>query len=118
MSSLTPKDRKDHDVSWRSLSDLVDQAKAEVAPKIEVVEAPSKDDGVDPAVTAYLEQRVPDHDELFGDPLSRRRFIQVMGASIALSSAGLSACRWEEDHLVPESQRPEGYVPGVPKKYA
>ncbi len=34
------------------------------------------------------------------------------------SAAGLSACRWEEDHIVPESKRPDDYVPGVPKRYA
>jgi molybdopterin-containing oxidoreductase family iron-sulfur binding subunit len=45
--------------------------------------------------------------------------MQVMGASIALSgAAGLSACRYEQDHIVPESQRPDDYVPGVPKRYA
>ncbi|HTE53353.1 MAG TPA: 4Fe-4S dicluster domain-containing protein [Kofleriaceae bacterium] len=109
MSSLNPKDGKNGDTTWRGLSDLVAQAKSE---------ADGVEDAGDPAVTAYLEQRVPDHDELFGDPLSRRRFIQIMGASIALSSAGLSACRWEEDHIVPESHRPEGYIPGVPKRYA
>jgi Fe-S-cluster-containing dehydrogenase component len=99
MSSLETKDKY-----WRSLSDLVSSADSA--------------DQTAPEVQAYLEQRIPDHDELFGDPLSRRRFMQVMGASIALSSAGLSACRYEQDHIVPESQRPEGYVPGVPKRYA
>jgi Fe-S-cluster-containing dehydrogenase component len=105
MPSLDPKDKHTY---WRSLSDLVATA-----------DSAAEGDGASPAVQAYLEQRIPDHDELFGDPLSRRRFMQVMGASIALSgAAGLSACRWEEDHIVPESQRPEGYVPGVPKRYA
>ncbi|HKE17280.1 MAG TPA: 4Fe-4S dicluster domain-containing protein [Kofleriaceae bacterium] len=96
---------------WRSLSDLVAQAEAAADG--------TGDGGGDAAVDAYLEQRIPDHDELFGDPLSRRRFMQIMGASVALSgAAGLTGCRWEEDHIIPESQRPEDYVPGVPKKYA
>ncbi|HWM85857.1 MAG TPA: 4Fe-4S dicluster domain-containing protein [Kofleriaceae bacterium] len=72
-----------------------------------------------PSVEAYLDQRIPDHDDLFGDPLSRRRFMQVMGASIGLAgAAGLAGCRYEEDHIIPESQRPDDYVPGVPKRFA
>ncbi len=106
MSSLESKNKPTH---WRSLSELVAQAES----------AADGSSGGDPAVQSYLEQRIPDHDELFGDPLSRRRFMQVMGASIALSgAAGLSACRWEEDHIVPESQRPDDYVPGISKRYA
>jgi MoCo/4Fe-4S cofactor protein with predicted Tat translocation signal len=34
----------------------------------------------------------------------RRRFIQIMGASLALAGAG---CRWHEDKLMPMSRRPE-----------
>ncbi len=49
-------------------------------------------------------------------PLSskgRRRFMQLMGASFALAG-----CRWQEDKLLPFSQRPEGFVPGEPVFYA
>ncbi len=45
----------------------------------------------------------------------RRRFLQIMGASLGLAGAG---CRWHEDKLVPLTRRPEGTIPGVPKKYA
>ena len=45
----------------------------------------------------------------------RRRFLQLMGASLGLAGAG---CRWQEDKLVPLSRRPEGTTPGVPKKFA
>src|SRR5687768_10513216 len=45
----------------------------------------------------------------------RRRFMQLMGASLGLAGAG---CRWHEDKLVPLSRRPEGSTPGVPKKFA
>jgi molybdopterin-containing oxidoreductase family iron-sulfur binding subunit len=45
----------------------------------------------------------------------RRRFIQIMGASLGLAGAG---CRWHEDKLMPLSRRPEETVPGTTKRYA
>ncbi len=47
---------------------------------------------------------------------TRRGFLKVMGASLAL--AGLTACRWPAEEIVPFAHRPEGYVPGVPVQYA
>ena len=58
---------------------------------------------------APLEQAPPDSPE-------RRRFMELMGASLAL--AGVTGCRWQEDHLVPLSRRPEGIIPGVPRRFA
>jgi len=46
----------------------------------------------------------------------RRRFMQVMGASMSL--AGLDACRWREDKILPLSRRPEGTVPGTSRYFA
>ncbi|HEX2673065.1 MAG TPA: TAT-variant-translocated molybdopterin oxidoreductase, partial [Polyangiaceae bacterium] len=46
----------------------------------------------------------------------RRRFMQVMGASMAL--AGLDACKWREDKILPLSRRPEGTVPGSSRYFA
>jgi Fe-S-cluster-containing dehydrogenase component len=48
-------------------------------------------------------------------PLERRRFLQLSGASMALASA--SACRYEEDKLLPFVQQPEGVIPGVPRHF-
>ncbi|MBM3226387.1 MAG: molybdopterin oxidoreductase, partial [Candidatus Tectomicrobia bacterium] len=51
------------------------------------------------------------------DPLSRRRFLQLMGASLGL--AGLTACtRQPEEKIVPYIQAPEGLVPGKPLFFA
>ncbi len=47
---------------------------------------------------------------------SRRQFLQVMGASMAL--AGLTACRKPVETIVPFSHRPEDMIPGVPVNYA
>jgi molybdopterin-containing oxidoreductase family iron-sulfur binding subunit len=46
----------------------------------------------------------------------RRRFMQIMGASMSL--AGLDACRWREDKLLPMSRRPEGTIPGSSRYFA
>jgi len=45
----------------------------------------------------------------------RRHFLQITGASMALASA--SACRFEEDKLLPFTQQPEGVLPGVPRYF-
>lgn len=51
------------------------------------------------------------------DPVSRRRFLQLMGASLGL--AGLTACtRQPEEKIVPYIQAPEGLVPGKPLFFA
>ncbi len=47
---------------------------------------------------------------------TRRGFLKVMGASLAF--AGLTACRWPEEEIVPFAHRPEGWVPGVPQQFA
>jgi len=46
------------------------------------------------------------------DPLSRRSFLRLMGASLALAGLGLSGCRRPEAHLVPFTQSPEWVVSG------
>ena len=46
----------------------------------------------------------------------RRRFMQIMGASMSL--AGLDACRWREDKILPLSRRPEGTIPGSSRYFA
>jgi molybdopterin-containing oxidoreductase family iron-sulfur binding subunit len=51
------------------------------------------------------------------DPLSRRNFFQLMGASMAL--AGVGACqRYEKEEIVPLARRPEDQTPGVTQQYA
>ena len=48
--------------------------------------------------------------------LSRRRWMQLMGASLAL--AGVTGCRWEKENIVPLSRRPADRVPGELEYYA
>lgn len=54
-----------------------------------------------------------DHHE---DGFSRRRWLQLMGASLALG--GLSGCRYEEEKIAPFAFRPQNRVPGIPEKFA
>lgn len=47
---------------------------------------------------------------------NRRRFLQVMGASLALGTA--ASCRFKEEHILPVKERDENRIPGKPKFYA
>ena len=63
----------------------------------------------------FVENEFPAHaDEMLAP--SRRGFLKIMGASMAL--AGMTACRWPEEEIVPFASRPEGYTPGEPRQYA
>lgn len=52
------------------------------------------------------------------DPVSRRSFLTLMGASVALAGLGTGCVRRPEEKIVPYSQRPEDLVPGLPQFYA
>jgi molybdopterin-containing oxidoreductase family iron-sulfur binding subunit len=62
-----------------------------------------------------------DHDfgaatDYHDDGLSRRRWLQLMGASLALG--GATGCRYEEETIAPFAFRPQGRIPGIPEKFA
>ncbi len=63
-------------------------------------------------------QRLVDHGIEPPDLLepSRRGFLKALGASAAL--AGLAACRWPEEKIVPYAHRPAERTPGVPQHFA
>jgi MoCo/4Fe-4S cofactor protein with predicted Tat translocation signal len=50
------------------------------------------------------------------DGITRRRFLQIMSASIALTT--LAGCRWPREEILPFARRPEGMTPGTPLKFA
>jgi MoCo/4Fe-4S cofactor protein with predicted Tat translocation signal len=56
--------------------------------------------------------------EFWGDGVSRRSFLRLMGASMALAGLGLSACRRPEAHIVPFVKTPEWQIPGRTLNYA
>jgi molybdopterin-containing oxidoreductase family iron-sulfur binding subunit len=80
---------------WRSLEELAD----------------------DPRLREMVEREFPSQAGVWNDPVSRRRFLSLMGASLAL--AGLSGClRPPAGTIMPYIRQPEGLVPGKPQFYA
>jgi len=72
-----------------------------------------------PEFRARLEREFPQGAaELQGDEVTRRGFMQFMGASIALAGLGLTGCRRPELHAVPYSKGVEWQVPGNALHYA
>ena len=54
-----------------------------------------------------------------GAPVDRRRFLQLMGASLALMGlGGISGCRRPDVKTLPYARSPEAIVPGMPLYYA
>src|SRR5215510_1376142 len=64
-----------------------------------------------------LHREFPSQASEWQDGIGRRRFLQLMGASLAL--AGISACtRQPSEQIVPYVHPPEGIVPGRPLFFA
>jgi molybdopterin-containing oxidoreductase family iron-sulfur binding subunit len=64
-----------------------------------------------PALVEFLRREYGEALAAAPDDPSRRSFIQLMGASLAL--AGVAGCHRELAHIMPESRRPQGHVPGA-----
>lgn len=58
----------------------------------------------------YLDREFPVAASEFPEGVSRRRWMQLMGASLAL--VGAAGCRYPEEEILPFVIRPEGRVPG------
>ncbi len=68
-----------------------------------------------PEFRSLLEREfaAPPPDGKASDP-ERRRFMQLMGASLGLAGVGC----WHEDKILPLSRRPEETIPGTTKQFA
>jgi len=72
-----------------------------------------------PEFRGWLEREFPaGAAQLEGDEWSRRGFLKLMGASMALAGFGLTSCRRPESHLVPFTKSVEWAIPGKPLFYA
>jgi molybdopterin-containing oxidoreductase family iron-sulfur binding subunit len=72
-----------------------------------------------PEFRDWLEREFPaGSSELKDDEWSRRGFLKLMGASMALAGFGLNSCRRPEAHLVPFSKSAEWTIPGKALYYA
>lgn len=69
-----------------------------------------------PEYRQYLESEMTDRSDGASDSLSRRKFMKLMGAAMAL--AGLAGCRRPVEKIVPYLSMPEEVVLGVPNYYA
>ncbi len=71
----------------------------------------------DPAFQERLYNEFPSQVEAVSDPVARRTFLKLMGASLGL--AGITACtRQPTEKIVPYVRQPEEVIPGRPLFYA
>jgi molybdopterin-containing oxidoreductase family iron-sulfur binding subunit len=76
---------------WRSVDDLADT----------------------PEFRQWLEREFPQGAaEIEMDPVSRRNFLRLMGASMTLAGFGFAGCRRPESYIVPHSKGVEWMIPG------
>lgn len=68
------------------------------------------------AYQQFLHREFPENASELNDGQSRRHFLKIMGASIAL--AGFAACRKPVQKILPYTKRPVEVVPGNPVYYA
>ncbi len=69
-----------------------------------------------PEFRQFVEREFPAGASELNDPLTRRKFISLMGASMAM--AGLAGCRRPVEKIIPYVNAPEEIVPGVAQYYA
>jgi len=92
---MPPMNSSSSDSFWRTLDELADT----------------------PAFRERLHNEFPSQIEAITDPVARRAFLKLMGASIAL--AGIGACtRQPAEKIVPYVRQPEDLVPGKPLFFA
>ena len=71
-----------------------------------------------PEFNEWVEREFPAGASEFNDPVSRRHFVKIMSASFLLGGLGFTGCRRPEEHILPFSKMPEGYIHGVAQFYA
>ena len=64
----------------------------------------------------FVEAEFPESVQEIADGVSRRKFLGLMGASLAF--AGLMSCRRPVEKIIPYVAAPENIVPGIAKYYA
>jgi len=71
-----------------------------------------------PEFREWLQREFPNGASEMDEDWSRRSFLKLMGASMALAGVGLSSCRRPEMHLVPFTKSAEWTIPGKALYYA
>ncbi len=82
---------------WRSLEQLADS----------------------PEIQELVDKEFPGYTPDFIKKSSRRGFLKLMSASLALAGVGLTGCRrWPREKLAPYSSNPRDRMVGIPEQYA
>jgi MoCo/4Fe-4S cofactor protein with predicted Tat translocation signal len=72
-----------------------------------------------PEMRELIAQEFPGYDPAAIAGPSRRRFLKLMAASMAMAGLTLTGCRrWPQEKLAPYSTNPQGRIPGIPEQYA
>lgn len=79
---------------WRSLNELADK----------------------PAFRDWMSREFPTAGSELPETVSRRRWMQLMGASLAFG--GMVGCRWETEEFAPFTVRPQNRMPGEKQYFA
>jgi len=69
-----------------------------------------------PEFKEFVTREFPEGASEMANPLTRRNFLTLMGASLAL--AGLASCRRPVEKIIPYVIKPEEIIPGVFQRYA
>src|SRR5215207_4558825 len=65
-----------------------------------------------PEFTSVLHREFPQSASEWDDPQGRRRFLKLMGASIALAGLSSAACSVQpEEKIIPYVRQPEEFIP-------
>ncbi|MCG8351091.1 MAG: TAT-variant-translocated molybdopterin oxidoreductase [Chloroflexales bacterium] len=71
-----------------------------------------------PEFHEFVEREFPKGASELLDPVSRRSFLKLMGASFALAGLTSACTHMPREYIAPYTQAPEGLIPGVPKFFA
>ncbi|HEX2972486.1 MAG TPA: TAT-variant-translocated molybdopterin oxidoreductase [Tepidisphaeraceae bacterium] len=71
-----------------------------------------------PEFQEFLEREFPEQASTWSDPLSRRSFMKLMAASLALAGLTTGCIGRGKDEIVPYVEAPEQVVPGKPLYFA
>lgn len=69
-----------------------------------------------PEFKKFIDSEFPENASEMKSPVTRRKFLALMGASIAF--AGLAGCRRPVETIVPYVSAPENVIPGISRHYA
>jgi molybdopterin-containing oxidoreductase family iron-sulfur binding subunit len=72
----------------------------------------------DPRVRELIEREFPDGAATWDDPVSRRRFLSLLGASLALAGLAGTGCSRPTGTILPYVKQPENLTLGKPLFYA